>query len=402
MKSRNPSLTYPSVASCSSCVDYTVKREKNKFKKSSKALEHHIHSRISLRILKEVIFQLKEEDKPDATRSLGVGRLSLYDPYFVDEDTWCGPRAFHENFFQMFREAAKNFALKKNQPLPEPTIKLYKRVATRLSNYTVGELPKAFKHIPSMTHWEDVLSITQPENWSPNAVYQATRIFSFYGAKMAERFYSLVLLPRIREDIRKNKWLHLALYHSLKMALYKLSAFFNGILFPMCESRTCTLREAVIIGSIIEKISIPPLHSSVTLLKLAEMDYCDATSYFIKLFLKKKKYALPYHVIDALVDYFMKFANETRIMPVIWHQTLLTFVQRYKNVLQKEDKYNLKFLLEMQMHKLVTPEVGRKLNHSYNRGEKEDDLMSISCSVSVINKTIEEVGFDISDVPMED
>jgi hypothetical protein len=26
---------------------------------------------------------------------------------------------------------------------------------------------------------------------------------------------------------------------------------------------------------------------------------------------------------------------------------------RYKNVLQKEDKYNLKFLLEMQMRKLV-------------------------------------------------
>ncbi|WVZ01887.1 hypothetical protein V8G54_022693 [Vigna mungo] len=81
-----------------------------------------------------------------------------------------------------------------------------------------------------------VLYITEPENWSPNALYQATRIFaSNFGAKKAERFYKLVLLPRVREDIRKNKRLHFALYQTLKKALYKPAAFFKGILFPLCE-----------------------------------------------------------------------------------------------------------------------------------------------------------------------
>lgn len=111
-----------------------------------------------------------------------------------------------------------------------------RRVGKLLSRYTAGKLPKAFKHIPSIQHWEEVLYLTEPENWSPNAVYQATRIFaSNLGGKKAERFYRLVLLPRVREDILKNKKLHFALYQTLKKSLYKPAAFFKGILFPLCE-----------------------------------------------------------------------------------------------------------------------------------------------------------------------
>lgn len=87
-----------------------------------------------------------------------------------------------------------------------------------------------------MQLWEDILYLTEPENWSPNALYQATRIFaSNLGAKKAERFYRLVLLPRVREDIRKNQRLHFALYQTLKKSVYKPAAFFKGILFPLCE-----------------------------------------------------------------------------------------------------------------------------------------------------------------------
>lgn len=59
------------------------------------------------------------------------------------------------------------------------------------------------------------------------------------GVKKAERFYRLVLLPRVREDIRKNKRLHFALYQSLKKALYKPAAFNKGIVFPLCEVSFC-------------------------------------------------------------------------------------------------------------------------------------------------------------------
>ncbi|XP_077241752.1 bystin-like protein [Tasmannia lanceolata] len=291
------------------------------------------------------------------------------------------------------------------RPLPQmdnAIIDLYKGVGKLLSRYTNGKVPKAVKHIPSLKHWEDILYLTEPEKWSPNAMYQATRIFaSNLTSKKAQQFYNLVLLPRVRDDIRKNKALHFAVYQSLKKSLYKPAAFFKGILFPLCQSRTCTVKEAAIIGSVIENVSIPPLHSSVALMKLAEMDYCGPTSYFIKLLLDKK-YALPYRALDAVVAHFMRFLEDTRIMPVIWHLSLLILVQRYKNELTREEKDNLHHLIQYQKHYKVTPEIRRELKNSRNRGEKEDDLMSISSPISVINKTIEEDRWHFPEVPMEE
>ncbi|XP_010540706.1 PREDICTED: bystin [Tarenaya hassleriana] len=288
------------------------------------------------------------------------------------------------------------------RPMPKldaSVIELYKGVGKLLSEYTQGKMPKAFKHITSMACWEDVLYLTEPEKWSANAMYQATRIFaSNFSSRKVERFYKLVLLPRVRVDIRKHRRLHFALYQSLKKALYKPAAFNKGILLPLAKSGTCSLREAVIVGSIIEKSSIPMLHSSVALLKLAEMEYCGTTSYFIKVLLEKK-YALPYRVLDAVVANFMRFLDDVRAMPVIWHQSLLAFVQRYKHELQKEDKENLQALLEKQYHRLVTPGIERELENSRNRGEKEVDTVP---TVSVVNKPIEEDRFDIPQVPMEE
>ena len=85
--------------------------------------------------------------------------------------------------------------------------------------------------------WEEALSLTHPENWSPNAMYQATRIFledPYFEA--VQDFYRLVLLPRVRQDIRQNEHLHLALHRSLRKSLHvRPAAFFNGILFPLCQ-----------------------------------------------------------------------------------------------------------------------------------------------------------------------
>jgi essential nuclear protein 1 len=250
-----------------------------------------------------------------------------------------------------------------------------------LSRYRAGKLPKAFKIIPSLSNWEDVLFLTEPERWSPNAMYQATRVFaSNLNARMAQRFYHLVLLPRIRNDIRTNKRLHFALYQAMKKAVYKPSAFYKGLLLPLCQSRTCNLREAVIIGSVLQKVSIPVLHSSVALLKVAEMEYCGTNSYFLKLLLDKK-YALPYRVLDSVLNHFVRFIEDDRDLPVIWHQSLLTFVQRYKDELSEEDKEKLKQLMRKQKHYLVTPEIHRELLNSRHRGQKDNHMSAVPMKV---------------------
>ncbi|KAI3944146.1 hypothetical protein MKW92_015682 [Papaver armeniacum] len=298
-------------------------------------------------------------------------------------------------------EKAERVSAERKPQMDNRLVDIYKGIGEYLSRYTSGKLPKAFLSLPSKPYWEDALYLTEPEKWSANAMWQATNIFaSNMSPKRAQRFYSSVLLPRVREDIRKNKRLHFDLYRALKKSVYKPQAFNKGILFPLCKSGTCTLREAVIVGSIIQKVSLPADHSSVALMQLAEMEYCGTTSYFIKLLLDKK-YALPYRALDAVVAHFMRFAEDSRVTPVIWHQSLLTLVQRYKYELTKEDKENLERLIQHQKHHLVTEEIRRELRNSRNRGEKKDPA-SILIPASYHHTPIEEDRFSYPMVPMEE
>lgn len=189
----------------------------------------------------------------------------------------------------------------------DPRVKaMYEGVRDVLSKYRSGKLPKAFKVVPTLRNWEQILYITEPPKWSAAAMYQATRIFaSNLKEKMAQRFYNLVLLPRIRDDLAEYKRLNFHLYQALRKALFKPAGFMKGILLPLLESGTCTLREAVIIGSVIAKNSIPVLHSSAAILKIAEMDYTGANSIFLRIFFDKK-YALPYRVVDGVVFHFLR------------------------------------------------------------------------------------------------
>jgi essential nuclear protein 1 len=75
----------------------------------------------------------------------------------------------------------------------------YKKLGVVLKTYRSGKLPKAFKVIPMTSNWEELLFLTSPEKWSRHAVYEATKIFaSNLNSKMAQRFYSLILLPAVR------------------------------------------------------------------------------------------------------------------------------------------------------------------------------------------------------------
>ena len=145
---------------------------------------------------------------------------------------------------------------------------------------------------------------------------------------------SLLTNPRpsplhpLQRDIQEHGKLNFHLYLALKRALYKPSAFFKGLLLPLCETQ-CTLREALIISSVLTKVSVPMLHSAVAILKLAQMDFTPANALFLRTMLLKK-YALPYRVVDALVDYFETFLDAPDIPPVVWQQTLLAFAQHYK------------------------------------------------------------------------
>lgn len=245
--------------------------------------------------------------------------------------------------------------------LPPKVVEVYTSVGKMLHHYRSGKLPKALKMLPHLRNWEEVLWITRPDEWSPLATYACTRIFaSNLNAKMAQRFFNVVLLEKVRDDIRRHNKLNYHLYLSLKKALFKPAAFYKGLLLPLAMSRTCNLREATIVGSVVSKVSVPANHSAAVLLKLAEMPYSGSTSFFIRIFINKR-YALPRRVVDALVTHFCQFETDTREMPVIWHQSLLAFVQRYKFELSPVQKDQLRALMKAHPHHTITPEVRREL-----------------------------------------
>eukprot|EP00002_Diphylleia_rotans_P026871 TRINITY_DN5376_c0_g1_i1.p1 TRINITY_DN5376_c0_g1~~TRINITY_DN5376_c0_g1_i1.p1 ORF type:complete len:451 (+),score=118.48 TRINITY_DN5376_c0_g1_i1:71-1423(+) len=249
----------------------------------------------------------------------------------------------------------------KRAGLNPKVIEVYTGVAQLLRTYRSGKVPKAFKIIPALTNWEEILLLTRPDEWSSAATFQATRLFaSNLNNKMAQRFYNMILLPKVRDDIAEHKRLNYHLYMAVKKAVFKPSAFFKGFLLPVCEAGDCTLREAVILSSILRKVTIPLLQSSVGLLKLCEMEYSGSNSIFIRVLLDKK-YALPHRVIESLVQHFARFESEERVLPVIWHQCFLVFAQRYREDITWEQKEALKGVLRNQYHPAITDEIRREL-----------------------------------------
>lgn len=268
------------------------------------------------------------------------------------------------------------------------------RIGMIMSRYKSGKLPKPFKILPTVPHWEDIIQVTRPDQWTPNACYEATKIFISGKPVAAQRFMEMILLDRVRDEIHETKKLNVHLFNALKKALYKPAAFFKGFLFPLVNSGTCTLREAHIISAVLVRVSVPVLHSAAAIKGLCDIaaeessagtEGGGATNIFIKALLEKK-YALPFQVIDALVFHFLRFrsfdpasvrpgeADSTMAdashgkLPVIWHQCLLVFAQRYRNDITEDQREALLDLLLTRGHSSIGPEVRRELLQGRGRG----------------------------------
>lgn len=293
-------------------------------------------------------------------------------------------------------------------PLPPKAIQVYTTIGQLLSRQRSGPLPKPFKILPSlsMTQLPQILDLTSPMEWSPYAHLMSVRLFISAKPDIAQPYLTNILLPKVRLEIAETKKLHVHLYAALKKALYKPACFFKGLLFPLLEDGTCTLREAHIISSVITRVSVPVLHSAAALLRLCDIgaelftaspraeDRNDGpVNMFIRCLLEKK-YALPFKVVDALVFHFLRFkaldpnAEDVQMsgagsagkaetpeggqtnykLTVLWHQCLLAFAQRYRNDVTEDQREALLDLVNVRGHKQIGPEVRRELLEGRGRG----------------------------------
>jgi essential nuclear protein 1 len=104
---------------------------------------------------------------------------------------------------------------------------------------------------------------------------------------------------------------------------------------------------------------------------MCEYPHSVGTAFFIKIFLSKN-YSFPTTVVDALVDYFFKFTDESLVkltnedgtaagLPVLWHQSLLILVQKYKEFFDDEAKNKLKLVLRVRQHTGITEQIRKAL-----------------------------------------
>ncbi|KAF2752600.1 Bystin-domain-containing protein, partial [Pseudovirgaria hyperparasitica] len=283
--------------------------------------------------------------------------------------------------------------------IPAKAVEAFTKVGMLLSRYKSGKLPKIFKVLPTLADWQTYVSITRPDEWTPNAMLAATKLFVSQKPEVVQEFLNWILLPRVRQDIYENAKANVHLYDAVKRSMYKPSAFFKGILFPMLTSAP-TQKEARTMASIMSRVKIPVLHSAAALNRLCDiaadqmavdLDSAGPTNICIKALLEKK-YALPWAVVDALVFHFLRFKaadpttgdgveemtgvrgpNGRKVMPqgklpVIWHQCLLAFSERFKNDITEDQREALLDLLLAKGHSAIGPEIRRELLAGRGRG----------------------------------
>ncbi len=255
-------------------------------------------------------------------------------------------------------------AIDKRSDLDPTVVQVYTAVGKILAAYRSGKVPKAFKMIPALEQWEAVLQLTSPSAWTPQAMCEAVSVFvSNMTPPQAQKFLQSYFLPALRIDIREHGKLNFHYYAALKKAIYKPAAWFKGVIFPMCEDKNTTLREAAVLGSAVMKVSMPMAHASAALLRLSTLPYTGPASFVIKSLLAKKL-ALPKRVVSGLQQFFVRARTEERHLPLLWHQLLLTFVQLYAKHLDVPQRAQLREILQVQRHALVSPEVERLLDTS--------------------------------------
>ena len=312
-----------------------ITKNKSEIKKTKKAIQKHKKEVEKKTMKKKVNKEKQEENKAHKVQEKIEKDLFDNQEYYnaaLDVPECDLKQLEGETLGDMLLEQLREDKPTKNE-LDEKVELVYKKVGELLSHYTSGKLPKPFTMIPVCENWEDLVELSDPSNWSPQAAYEAVILFTNnLNISQLPKFLKVAIVPKVRENIKEKKKLNVHYYNAIKKSIFKPSAFFKGIIFPFCQQ--CSAKEAAIIGSILHNMSIPLEHSCAALINMCEFPPTMGCRYFIKILISKN-YRLPPQVINALVKHFCKDSQEEKEdnkLPVLWHQTLLIFVKLYKGI----------------------------------------------------------------------
>lgn len=146
----------------------------------------------------------------------------------------------------------------------------------------------------------------------------------------------------------KHKRLNGHLFKALRESLYRATAWIRGIFFPTLFDENCSYKQAIIICSILTSRSVPAIAAGAALVVLTKHEpQSNVISYAIIRILNKG-HKLPIPVVTAIYEYFKQSLGEKNDKSVIWQQSLLSFVQKWKSKVSSP----LFIPLQMNFHRL--------------------------------------------------
>lgn len=215
-------------------------------------------------------------------------------------------------------------------------LKILERTSLLLKIYRSGKVPKLLKSLPMLKNFEEILWLLRPDSWSPQALYIITRLFvSRLDNLQMGRFLSQILAPRLQEAVFRSKKISSHLFLSLKVSTNRSKNFFSSLLFPILRGQSCTLKEAIILGSIINRASFLQENVIWSLINLLDDPCTPPKLILIRIFLSKN-YTLPYRVLDILLDFFFK--NSVISKNSNFKKCVFIFFRNYSNFISNEDK----------------------------------------------------------------
>lgn len=126
------------------------------------------------------------------------------------------------------------------------------------------------------------------------------------------------------------------------------------------------------------------IHSSVAIVKIAEMGFTGATAIFIKTLLEKK-YALPTRVLNVLVSFFVKYEDSEVVLPVIFFQLILRVCELYSSCMDEMQKSAIKSLVKKRKHEILSPLIITAID---NISKKEIAEKNLEKSLGNVNKMV--------------
>ena len=113
----------------------------------------------------------------------------------------------------------------------DPKVKLvYGDIGKLFASYRTGKIPRAFRILKLADQWENLIELTEPENWTPHAMYEITKAFtSEMQVDRLRTFFEKFLVPAVRKDIKEKKKLNYQYFSALQKGFWKPAAWFRGI-----------------------------------------------------------------------------------------------------------------------------------------------------------------------------